>query len=168
MAVLASSWENQHCANPLDVLEALIQEEEWTTSRQSEHELLIACPGHWTTYQIHCLWLHDMQALHVSCGLEMCAPQGSEKAMAKLLGSINSKIWVGHFESATSDNAILFRHTLLLRGAGGATNEQVEDLIDIAIGECDRFYPAFQFVIWGGKTPDEALAASLLDTKGQA
>jgi hypothetical protein len=168
MASLATDWGRQVSENPLDVLEALVQQEDWTTSRQSEYELLVACPGHWSTYQIHCLWLHDMEALHVSCGLEMTVPTTAQAPIAKLLGAINTKIWVGHFESTASDNAILFRHSLLLRGAGGATAEQVEDLIDIAVGECDRFFPAFQFVVWGGKTPEEAMAASLLDTKGQA
>jgi len=37
-----------------------------------------------------------------------------------------------------------------------------------AVGECDRFYPAFQFVIWGGRNPEDALAASLLETQGEA
>jgi hypothetical protein len=41
-------------------------------------------------------------------------------------------------------------------------------LIESAIDECERFYPVFQFVLWGGKTPKEALAASLTETQGEA
>jgi len=41
-------------------------------------------------------------------------------------------------------------------------------LIEIAITECERFYPAFQFVIWGGKSPAEAIAAAMLETVGEA
>ena len=44
----------------------------------------------------------------------------------------------------------------------------MEDLIEIAVGEADRFYPAFQFLLWGGKSPEEALAAALLETVGEA
>ena len=168
MAVLATDWNLDLADNPLDTLESLVREEDWTLSRHSENELVVACPGHWTTYQIHCLWLHEMQALHVSCGIDMSLTSTCRPALTQLLGTINTKIWVGHFESAVTDKAVIFRHSLLLRGANGATMEQVEDLIDIAVGECDRFYPSFQFVVWGGKTPDEALAASLLETKGQA
>ena len=62
----------------------------------------------------------------------------------------------------------MFRHTSLLRGGAGFAPEQVEDLVDIAVTECERFYPAFQFVIWGGKTAAEAIAASLLETVGEA
>jgi len=32
----------------------------------------------------------------------------------------------------------------------------------------DRFYPAFDFLISGGKTPDEAMASCMFETVGQA
>jgi hypothetical protein len=44
----------------------------------------------------------------------------------------------------------------------------MEDLVDIAVAECERFFPSFQFLLWGGKTPAEAVAASMLDTVGEA
>jgi hypothetical protein len=40
--------------------------------------------------------------------------------------------------------------------------------MEIAVSECDRFYPAFQFVIWGGKSAAEAIGAAMLDTVGEA
>jgi hypothetical protein len=46
--------------------------------------------------------------------------------------------------------------------------EQFEELIDIAISECERFFPAFNFVLGQGKTPDEALTHSMLEPVGQA
>ena len=59
-------------------------------------------------------------------------------------------------------------HAVLLRGAPGASAESLEDMIDIAITECERFYPAFQFVLWGGKSPAEALQAAMLECVGEA
>ena len=56
----------------------------------------------------------------------------------------------------------------LLRGAPGASAESLEDMVDIALTECERFFPAFQFVLWGGKTPQEALAAAMLECAGEA
>jgi hypothetical protein len=41
-------------------------------------------------------------------------------------------------------------------------------MVDIALTECERFYPAFQFVTWGGKSPEEAMAAALVETVGEA
>ena len=46
--------------------------------------------------------------------------------------------------------------------------ESLEDMVDIAITECERFYPAFQFVLWGGKTPQDALTAAMLECVGEA
>ena len=41
----------------------------------------------------------------------------------------------------------MFRHAVLFRDGTGASGELIEDLVDIAVSECERFYPAFQFVI---------------------
>ena len=43
-----------------------------------------------------------------------------------------------------------------------------ETLVEAALDECERFYPVFQFVLWGDKTPKEAIAAALVDTAGEA
>jgi len=57
---------------------------------------------------------------------------------------------------------------VLLRGALGASVEQIEDLVDIALTECERFYPAFQLVVWGGKGPGDAITAAMIDPVGEA
>ena len=53
-------------------------------------------------------------------------------------------------------------------GSEPPSSEQVEDLVDIAVSECERFYPAFQLVIWGGKPAAEALAVAMIDPVGEA
>src|SRR5207302_6114358 len=61
----------------------------------------------------------------------------------------------GHFDLAAGDASPAFRYAILLRGIATASFEQVEEPVDIALSECERFYPAFQLVIWGGKPPEE-------------
>jgi len=65
---------------------------------------------------------------------------------------------------------VLFRHAALLDGQEhvGLTLDQAELLVEAAIDECERFYPVFQFVLWGDKTPREAIAAALIETRGEA
>ena len=46
--------------------------------------------------------------------------------------------------------------------------QQAETLVEAAIEECERFYPVFQFVLWADKTPQEAIAAALIETQGEA
>ena len=40
--------------------------------------------------------------------------------------------------------------------------------LETAIHECERFYPAFQFVVWGGRSPTDAVAMAMIDTVGEA
>jgi hypothetical protein len=62
----------------------------------------------------------------------------------------------------------MFRYTLPLRGQRMASVEQLEDLMDAALVECDRFFPALQMVLWGGMNADEAVAAAMLEPAGEA
>ena len=62
----------------------------------------------------------------------------------------------------------MYRHTIPLRGLPGASLEQLEDLVEAALMECDRIYPALQMVIWGGSTVKDALDAAVMETVGEA
>jgi hypothetical protein len=55
-----------------------------------------------------------------------------------------------------------------LRGAAGPSVEQLEDLVDISVSECERFYPAFQLVVWGGKKAEEAITSAMIEPIGEA
>ena len=41
-------------------------------------------------------------------------------------------------------------------------------LLNLALEACEHYYPAFQFVLWGGKTAEDAIAAAVLECAGQA
>jgi hypothetical protein len=98
----------------------------------------------------------------------MKVPKARKAAVYELLALVNEKLWLGHFDVASDDNAPAFRHAVLLRGALGASVEQIEDLVDIALSECERFYPAFQLVLWGGKSAEDAITAAMIDPVGEA
>ena len=40
--------------------------------------------------------------------------------------------------------------------------------IEAQIERMQRFYPAFQFVLWGDKSPQDALASAMVDAAGEA
>lgn len=63
---------------------------------------------------------------------------------------------------------IVFRHAALVGAGDGLTFEQAEAIAEAALEECERFYPVFQFVLWGGKSPTEAISAALIETVGEA
>ena len=95
-------------------------------------------------------------------------PDYRRDAVHNLLALINEKVWIGHFGVCDEEGQPMYRHALPLRGVRGASAEQMEDLVDAAINECERFYPAFQYVVWGGKPAAEAIEAVMFETVGEA
>ncbi|MGN6621903.1 MAG: YbjN domain-containing protein, partial [Sphingomonas sp.] len=86
------------------------------------------------------------------------------------IGLINEQLWIGHFELWSSTGVLLYRHAALVNGGdeGTLSLAATELIVESAIDECERFYPVFQFVLWGGKSSKEALAAALIETQGEA
>ena len=163
---LTTSVDN--AANPLDVMEQIVAANEWAFDRRSESEMAAEAPGQWCDYGLYFNWSHEISVMHFTCAFDMKVPEKQRPVLYELLALANEKLWLGHFGLESDDGMPVFRHAILLRGAPGASAESLEDMIDIAITECERFYPAFQFVLWGGKTPAEALAAAMLDCVGEA
>ena len=64
--------------------------------------------------------------------------------------------------------ATIQREALRLFQRNGYAATSVEAIAEAALEECERFYPVFQFVLWGGKSPGEAIAAALIETAGEA
>jgi len=155
-------------SNPLDLVEQLAIAQDWPFHRQSEEELAAEINGHWCNYKLWFAWHPEMGVMHLSCALDMKVPNKKREPLHSLLAMANEKLWLGHFDFCSEENLPVFRHALLLREGVGVSGELLEDLVDIAITECERFYPAFQFVIWGGKRPAEALKAAMLETEGEA
>jgi hypothetical protein len=155
-------------SNPLDLAEQLITDRDWLFDRPDDAELVAEVTGNWCNYRIWFAWQPDLGALIFSCAYDTKIPEKSRSKLHPLLAAVNEKMWLGHFDMGSEDGMVMFRHALLLRGGHGATSAQLEDLLDIAITECNRFYPAFQSVLWGGNTVAEALDIALLDTVGEA
>lgn len=164
----ATVLRTQTANNPLDLLEEIGTANEWAFQRSGEDEMAIELQGQWSSYHLHFVWSQDLSAMHLSCYMDLRIPKKKLTPVAELLAQVNNKLWLGNFVVPMDDLSPVFRHTVLLRGSAGCSVEQLEDLVDIALSECERFYPAFQFVCWGGKSADEAVAASLLDTVGEA
>ncbi len=155
-------------ANPIDLVEEIVQANEWAHDRSSDEELIVEISGRWCDYRLLFVWQREISALHFSCGFEMKVPKARRFAVFELLAAVNERLWLGHFDLGLDDQSPAFRQGVLLRGAGGASVEQIEDLVDIALTECERFYPAFQLVIWGGKPAEEAIATAMIDPVGEA
>jgi hypothetical protein len=112
-------------------------------------------------------WREDLEALHLACAFDFKASKLRLADIYKLMALINEQLWLGHFDLWKEDGLLLYRHGLLLAGADTHVG-QCEALLKAALEACERYYQSFQFVLWAGKSPEDALAATLLQTQGQA
>ncbi|WP_158044028.1 YbjN domain-containing protein [Skermanella pratensis] len=154
--------------NPLDIVEEIVVANEWPFDRSNDDELIVEIAARWCDYRLYFVWQGEVSAMQFSCQFDMKAPKSRRQELNELLSEVNAKMWLGHFDICPDEHTPMFRHTTLLRGAPRASIEQMEDLVEIALMECERFYPAFQFVISGGKSASEAVTAAILDTVGEA
>ncbi len=158
-------------AAPLDMLERYFGAHGWEFERHNDDEITASVEGSWTTYQLRALWRVDERVLQFVALPDVRVPENRRGAIHETLSLINEQLWIGHFEMWSADGTLLFRHASMLpEGAedDGLTLGQAETLVEAAIDECERYYPAFQFVLWAGKKPQEALDAALIDTVGEA
>jgi len=168
MAIAAVKEIDEISANPIDLIASFAAAHEWSSDRSTDNELVIEVPGQWADYRLFFSWLDDLWAIHFACAFDMNVPDHRRAAINELLARINERMAVGHFDLWADRGLPVFRQSTLLRGAQGLSVEQLEDLVEIALAECERFYPSFQYVIWGGKSPSDAVDAAMIDTVGEA
>jgi hypothetical protein len=124
--------------------------------------------GKWSDYQVSFTWMYDIEALHLACAFELKVPDRSHATVQQLISLINEQMWIGHFDLWTQDGIVMFRHALVLAGGVEASGQQCESLLGTALDACERYFPAFQFVVWAGKSAREALDSAMFETAGEA
>jgi hypothetical protein len=160
--------ESSSVSNPLELVEQVISANDWMYERRSDSELAAEGHGKWCDYGLFFCWSDEISVMHFSAAFDMKAPPKQRGGLYELLAKANERLWIGHFGMDEDTGMPIYRHSMLLRGTPSAAAESIEDLIDIAMTECERFFPAFQFVLWGGKGADEALDAAMLECAGEA
>ncbi len=164
-----SDFERDDVAAPIDMIESYVAAHGWSYERQDE-EIIVEVKGSWTQYELRALWREEDSVLQFLAFPDIRVPDDRRTALYEAIGLVNEQLWIGHFELWSSSGILLYRHAALIDGAeeGTLSLGAAELLIESAIDECERFYPVFQFVLWGGKTPREAIAAALIETQGEA
>lgn len=155
-------------AAPVDMLAALFEARGWPHEVVSADEISAEIQGSWTTYQVRAIWRADDNVLQLLCLPDVRVADTKRRAAHELLALVNEQLWLGHFDVWSQGGMLVYRHGLLLGDEGLLSVGQAQGLIETAIDECDRFYPAFQFVLWGDKSPQDALASAMVDAAGEA
>ena len=164
---LATNEQTQALEHPLDMLEQRVEENGWPFERSGRDEINLSVAGRWCDYHFCFSWRDELQSLHLSVNFDMRVAKERRAEIAELLMSINSQLWLGHFDLWAEDGTVLFRHVLIFPDSH-VSGAQCEALLHLAVEACEHYYPAFQFVLWGGKSAQEAMAAAVLECAGQA
>jgi len=152
----------------MEALEAAADSLDFERDRVGDAELHVMLPGVWRDIGLWFTWRSELSTLQMGAPIDLKAPTGRVAEASHLITMINERLWVGHFDLWADDNSIVYRHSAILPEGGGLEAGQAEALIKAAGEAVDRFYPAFNFLVWGGKTPEDALKASLFETAGCA
>jgi len=153
--------------NPVDMMERTAQDHDWACDRSSDDELTLIVAGTWTDYHVSINWRDDLESMHIACAFDFKVPDSRLNEIYRLIAQINEQLWLGHFDLWTQEGLIMFRHALMLNGSL-ATPRQCEAMLKAALEACERYYQAFQFVVWAGKESREALVSTMFQTEGQA
>jgi hypothetical protein len=156
---------------PIEVLEAYFDARGWVCERSGEGEIVASAPGSWAQYELRGVWRPEDGVLQFLAFPDVKVATDKRSAIYETLGLINEQMWLGHFELWSGSGLIVFRYSSLIdigSDGEGLSFEQAEAIAEAALEECERFYPVFQFVLWGGKSPGEAISAALIDTAGEA
>lgn len=160
--------QNPTYNNPLDVVEHLATHNDWSFERSNEDEVTLVVAGSWADYQLSFTWMGDLEALHLACAFDLKVQTPQRTEVIELVAMINEQLWIGHFDFWNKDNLAMFRHSLVLAGGVPATDAQCEAVLATAVDACERYYQAFQYVVWAGKSARDALDATLFETSGKA
>ncbi len=155
-------------SDALDAVERVMMVSRLSFERMGDEDITGSLAGGWCDYQLWFAYRADLDVLHFASGFDMSVPAERRPAVGALVNLINESLWVGHFDLWAEEGRPTWRHALLLRGTQSVEDSQIVDLVTLGVGECERFYPAFQQVIQADLSPEDAFEAALMEPRGSA
>ena len=154
--------------DPIDLVETIANHNAWEFDRVAHDQIAMAVEGQWRTYSITLAWSGHDETLRLICTFEMDPHEERLAALYETLNSVNDSCWSGGFTYWHEQRLMVWRYGLVLSGGQTANPEQIDRLIGTAVGTSERFYPAFQLVTWGGRSPEEAIQVAIAEAYGRA
>ena len=154
--------------DPIDQIEDIIFAYGLESHRLDKNQLIISLRGIWSNYELSFSFMEDLSLIQLNNNLSIKVPDSLVLGLQSMISLINEKLNLGYFGYSTDKRCIYFRYNLFLKGIIEITTEQVEDLFDNVIYECDKYFPAFQIYLKKKSDPIYAINTALLETLGEA
>ena len=159
-----SPIQNSKGNDPLAEIKAIATQNGWTLDDTGDQVTLLV-RGKCTDYRVIFTWIRNLEVFHLACSLEINVPEFRRSEVQQLVSRINEQLWLGHFDLWMEDGTILFRESIQLVGLI-ISSRQCKAMLGSALDVCERYYPAFKFVIASGSA-NGALEAYCFDTEGE-
>lgn len=168
MTALMNNGLDEYMSNPLDILEMIAGQNEWPYERTNDDEITVAVSGAWCDFHIRYFWVADDNMLQAAGMLDMRVPDHKKAHILETINLVNEQLAMGHFAIWTEDNTLMFRHSHMVDENHIVPETTCEKITNVILSESNKYYPVFQFVLWAGKSPAEAIKAAMLETIGEA
>ncbi|MGQ0526697.1 MAG: YbjN domain-containing protein [Alphaproteobacteria bacterium] len=154
--------------NPLDSVEEMMASNNWIFSRMDNDELVVQVSGKSCEYRLFFIWQAHLNAVEFCCQYDLnITSHAAEVSVA--LRNVNENIWMGHFDIPYDTGMPVFRHTCLFRGVSrSAESDHIEDIVDVALTQCERYYPLFSFLAQSNFMDTQSLSLVLMETAGES
>ena len=154
--------------HPIDIVENIAEYHDWDFDRIGQDQIAMAVEGQWRTYSITLAWSSYDETLRLICTFEMEPPEARLPQLYETLNAVNDQCWNGPFTFWAAQKLMVWRYGLVLSGEQVASPEQIDTLINAAVMNAERFYPAFQLVVWGERSPADAIQVAIAEAYGRA
>ena len=165
---LSAEYRHSDDIHPIDIVETLAEHHAWEFDRVTDDQIAMAVEGQWRTYSLTLAWSAQDETLRLICTFEMEPPEGTLQGLYDVLNRCNDMVWTGAFTYWAEQKLMVWRYGLLLSGRQIAGPEQIDQMISQAVLAAERFYPAFQLVSWGGRSPADAMKVAIAEAYGRA
>jgi len=155
--------------NPLDNVEDVLSSNNWVFNRMTDEELMVQLTGKSCSYRVFFIWQEDMNALQFCAQYDFTIEDDKTGRVEDTLREVNETLWMGHFDLPKATGIPSYRHTCLMSGVDFENaGTIIEDLVDISLAQCERFYHAFHLLATGQSGNMEHLSLALMDTLGES
>ena len=152
----------------MDVVEQTLLAADWACERSEEGMIHCASMTKGGEFGGMFAWRDEPASLNFSLTLDLRAPNAKQSAISELLRRINERLWLGPFDYWNDQGVAGFRHTIPMLDRVAPDPGEISAVLTAALDAADQFLPAFNFVVWAGKSAEEAVAAVVFETHGEA
>ena len=154
--------------DPIELVARFVVQQDWYLKKTHADGVVVDVPGKWGQYQLRVDWQEDLQVLCVHVMIDLLFDDVPMVRLEALLSELNGHLFLGHFRLFSDKRQVELYYALPLRGAGGATSEQIEDVVDILLGECEQAAPGFAQLVFAPDRLASSAGLIMVPVAGQA